>query len=90
MLTRREIQEKLEAVRLRMFRQMCVNWTEKKLGVEFGGEAQIGECVVFVAAQIDNGNLVMHTSNDGDDLGLRLEITEKGKREIELFSATMN
>ena len=90
MPTTREIQEKLEAVRLRMFRQMCVNWTEKKLVMEFGGEAQIGECVVFVAAQIDNGNLVMHTSNDGDDLGLRLEITEKGKREIELFSATMN
>ena len=33
---------------------------------------------------------VMHTSNDGDDLGLRLEITEKGKQEIELFIAAMN
>ena len=90
MPSKREIQEKLDAGRRRMVRQMYVNWAKKKPVMEVGGEAQIGECVVFVAAQIDNGNLVMHTSNDGDDLGLRLEITEKGKRELELFSATMN
>ena len=90
MPTKREIQEKLDAVRRRMVRQMYVNWAKRDLGMKFAGEEQEDRFVWFVKMMIDHGSMTLHVYNEGKDLGCRIEITKKGNREIELFNAEMN
>ena len=90
MSTKREIQEKRDAGRQRMVRQRYVNWAEKDLGMEFAGEVHEDRFVCFVKTLIDRGSMTLHVYNEGQDLGYRIEITEKGKREVQIFTASMN
>ena len=90
MPSKREIQEKLDAGRRRMVRQMYVNWAERDLGAEFASEEHEDRFVRFVKTLIDNGSMTLHVYNEGQDLSCRIDITEKGKRELEIFNAAMN
>ena len=90
MPSKREIQEKLDAGRRRMVRQMYVNWSKKDLGMEFADEKQKDELVRRIKVMIDHGSLALHVYDEGQDLGYRIEMTEKGKRELAIFSAAMN
>ena len=40
--------------------------------------------------QIETGNVAQHFYNEGAELMVRLEVTEKGERAIQAFSAAMN
>ena len=86
----REIQEKLDASRRRTVRQMYLYWAEKKLGMAFADEKQEDRFVGFVKTLIDHGSLTLHVYNEGEDQGYLIEVTEKGKREIERFNAAIN
>ena len=44
----------------------------------------------MVYAGLTKGSMTLHVYNEGQDLGYRIEITEKGKRELGIFSAAMN
>ena len=90
MPSKREIQEKLDAGRRRMVRQMYVNWAERDLGMKFAGEEHEDRFVRFVKMMIDHGSMTLHVYVEGKDLGCRIDITEKGKRELEIFKAAMN
>ena len=89
-MDRDEIAKILDAGRSRMFRQMYLDWAEQKLEIEFADEAQRDDFVEFVKEQIAEGNIAQHFYNEGLDLKFRLELTEIGEREIELFQAAMN
>ncbi len=89
MPSKREIQEKLDAGRRRMVRQIYVNWAEKELGAEFASEEHEDRFVRFVKTLIDHGSMTLHVY-EGKDLSCRIDITEKGKRELEIFHAAMN
>ena len=89
MASKREIQEKLDAGRRRMVRKMYVNWAKRDLGVEFTGEEHEDRFIRFVKTLIDHGSMTLHVY-EGKDLSCRIEVTEKGKREVELFTAAMN
>ena len=90
MPSKREIQENLDAGRRRMVRKMYVNWAKRDLGAEFADEEHEDRFVRFVKTLIDHGSMTLHVYVEGKDLGCRIEMTEKGKREVEIFTAAMN
>ena len=64
-----------------MFRQMYLDWGRQKMGLEF---------VDFMETQIEVGNIAQHFYNEGPELMVRLEVTEKGMQAIVESWATMN
>ena len=50
-----------------MFRQMYLDWAEKKLGIDFADEAQKDDLVEFMKTQIENGNIAQHFYDEGWD-----------------------
>ena len=89
-MDREEIAKILDAGRAHMFRQMYLDWGEKKLEIEFADEVQRDHFVEFMKTQIEIGNIAQHFYDEGWDLKFRLELTEKGNREVVLFQARMN
>ena len=60
------------------------------MGLEFADTAEEDDFVEMMKAQIENGKVAQHFYNEGAELMVRLELTEKGEREIEIFRAAMN
>ena len=66
-MDRGEVIRRLDAGRSRMFRQMYLDWAEKKLGIDFADEAQKDDFVEFMKTQIENGNIAQHFYDEGWD-----------------------
>ena len=73
-----------------MFRQMYLDRAEKKLGMELADASEEDLFVEFMTVQSDAGNIAQHFYHEGDELMVRLTMTEKGQREFARFTAEMN
>ena len=89
-MDKRELQALLDAGRTRMFRETYLAWGRKRMALEFADAAEEDAFVEIMRAQVEAGSIAQHFYNEGDELMVYLEVTEKGERTIAANLAKMN
>ena len=90
MPSKREAYENLPPESQRCFRVICLEWAKKYADLSFATSDSEDRFIDSVLRELENGNLSLRKTGEGKDMMFSLAPTEKGNREIEVFTAEMN